>query len=110
MANKTQKMVNPNIKIPLSCLASVKRNRNSPSLRPQVPSSAFVSSCQDRSSSMETFGAALATSLFEFINDQKIKSDVNNVDVNFTLTLFDTAAETLYDNVKIKDINLRNFT
>ena len=88
MQNQSQ---NQNTKIPLACLQSVKRRQNDK--RPEAPSIAVVSSCVDRSTSMQTFQNIVATSLIEFIEDQQKNAKENNIEVVYNLTMFDNFTE-----------------
>lgn len=101
MQNQSQ---NQNTKIPLACLKSVKRRQNDK--RPEAPSIAVVSSCVDRSTSMQTFENIVATSLIEFIEEQQKNAKENNIEVVYNLTMFDTVKENIYEKKNIHDISL----
>ena len=89
----------------LSCIDAVKRRRGS-NVRPAVPSRAIVRSCRDRSGSMASYGATAGIALFESIEGHKKNSKDNNVAVTYSLTTFDTDAETHYESVDIHSITL----
>jgi len=89
----------------LSCIDAVKRRRGN-TARPAVPSIAFVRSCRDRSGSMSSYGRAPGDSLHSSIEDHKKNSKDNNVKVYYSLTTFDTTAETHYDNEDIHAVQM----
>ena len=89
----------------LSCIDAVKRRRGS-NVRPAVPSKAIVRSCRDRSASMASYGETAGIALFESIEGHKKNSKENNVAVTYSLTTFDTEAETHYESVDIHSITL----
>ena len=93
-----------NQKTTLSCLDSVKRKQNNK--RPTPSTIAIVSSCIDRSTSMETFQGIVAKSLVDFIEQQKQNSKDNNIEVIYNLTMFDTVKEHIYEQKSIHDISL----
>ena len=89
----------------LSCIDAVKRRRGN-NARPPVPSKAIIRSCRDRSGSMASYGATAGIALFESIEGHKKNSKDNNVAVTYSLTTFDTTAQTHYESVDIHSITL----
>ncbi len=89
----------------LSCIDAVKRRQGSKT-RPAVPSIAYIRSCRDRSGSMSSYGRASGDSLYSSIEDHKKNSKDNNVKVFYSLTTFDTTAETHFDNEDIHQVEM----
>ncbi len=89
----------------LSCIDAVKRRQGSKT-RPAVPSIAYIRSCRDRSGSMSSYGRAPGDSLYSSIEDHKKNSKDNNVKVFYSLTTFDTTAETHFDNEDIHQVEM----
>ena len=89
----------------LSCIDAVKRRRGS-NARPAVPSIAYIRSCRDRSGSMSSYGRASGDSLYSSIQDHKKNSKDNNVKIFYSLTTFDTNAETHFDNEDIHQVEM----
>ncbi len=89
----------------LSCIDAVKRRQGSKT-RPAVPSIAYIRSCRDRSGSMSSYGRAPGDSLYSSIEDHKKNSKENNVKVFYSLTTFDTIAETHFDNEDIHQVEM----
>lgn len=91
----------------LSCIAHVKRNKNSNNVRPAAPPLiAFIGSTWDRSGSMISTQGTAGPALYDWVKDACEQAKNLGQDCYLSATTFDDVAEKRFDNTHWSDVEI----